>query len=51
MSNPAPIVNIIRPQLTPDERERRIEDLKRALADFWLEVEKAKRKKGENNEQ
>lgn len=51
MPSPAPIVNIIRPQLTPEEREARIQDLKRAVVDFWIEVEKAKMKKGEINEQ
>lgn len=51
MPSPAPIVNIIRPQLTPEEREARIQDLKRAVVDFWLEVEKTKMKKGEINEQ
>ena len=48
MSNPAPIVNIIRPQLTPEEREARMHDLKRAVIDFWIEVEKAKRKEQKN---
>lgn len=49
MPQPAPIITIIRPQLTPEEREARMEQLKRAVADFWIEVEKAKRIKGANN--
>lgn len=48
---PQPEIRIIRPQLTPEEREARMQDLKRAVADFWIEVEKAKMKKGEINEQ
>ena len=47
--SPVPIVNVIRPKLTPEEREARINDLKKALSDFWLEVEKAKIMKGGKN--
>lgn len=43
MPSPAPIVTIIRPQLTDKEREIRMEELKRAVADFWVEVEKSKK--------
>ena len=39
--SPAPIVNIIRPQLTPEEREARLEELKRAVGEFWLAVERS----------
>lgn len=46
---PEPVVTIIRPQLTPEEHEKRMEQLKRAVADFWIEVEKAKRMKGAQN--
>lgn len=49
MPQPAPIIKIIRPQLTPEEREEIMEQLKRAVADFWIEVEKAKRTKGAQN--
>lgn len=49
MPSPEPIIRIIRPQLTPEEREKRMEQLKRAVADFWIEVEKAKRMKGAKN--
>lgn len=44
MPHPEPIVNIIRPQLTPEEREARMQELKQAVVKFWIEVEKAKLK-------
>ncbi len=49
MPSPEPIIRIIRPQLTPEEREARMNELKRAVGDFWIEVEKAKRLKGAQN--
>lgn len=49
MTSPAPIVNIIRPQLTPEEREARMEELKRAVAKFMYNVEKIRKAKGEQN--
>lgn len=46
MSSPAPIIKIIRPQLTEHEREARLEELKRAVAKFMYEVEKIRKAKG-----
>lgn len=43
--SPAPIVNIIRPQLTPDERERRMQVLSDRIADFWRAIERNERRK------
>lgn len=31
-----PIVTIIRPDLTPEEREKRLEEIKRQIVDFWI---------------
>ena len=46
---PEPVVTIIRPQLTPEEREARMEELKRAVAKFMYNVEKIRKSKGEQN--
>lgn len=47
---PAPVITIIRPQLTPEERAVRLEEFKKATAAFWIEVEKARKKsKGAQN--
>lgn len=32
---PEPIVTVIRPNLTPEEREKRIERVKQCTIDFW----------------
>ena len=32
---PEPIVAVIRPNLTPEEREKRIERVKQCMIDFW----------------
>ena len=45
MPSPAPIVNIIRPQLTPEERERRMQVLSDRIADFWRAIERNERRK------
>lgn len=49
MPLPAPIVNIIRPQLTPEEQEARMEELKQAVAKFMFNVEKIRKAKGAQN--
>lgn len=33
---PEPIVTVIRPNLTPEEREERIERVKQCMIDFWI---------------
>ena len=38
---PEPVVAIIRPQLTPDEFECRLEKLKESVVKFWLEIERS----------
>lgn len=40
---PEPIVTIIRPNLTPEEREKRIENIKKCVADFVIAMERRKR--------
>lgn len=42
MKAPEPVVTIIRPQLTPEEYERRMEIIKKSVSDFWLAVERRK---------
>ena len=37
-----PIVTIIRPELTPEEREKRLEEVKRCMRDFWAAIERRK---------
>ena len=49
MTSPAPIVNIIRPKLTPEEQEARMEELKQAVAKFMFNVEKIRKAKGAQN--
>ena len=41
MPSPEPIIRVIRPQLTPEEREARMNELKRAVGEFWLAVERS----------
>ena len=36
MTSPAPIVNIIRPQLTPEERAARMEEIKKAVCNLYV---------------
>lgn len=50
MPSPAPIVKIIRPQLTEEEREIRMEEFKRAVATFMYNVEKIRKSKGGTEE-
>ena len=38
------IVTVTRPQLTPEEREKRMEEIKRAAYQYVLETEKLKRR-------
>ena len=49
MPSPAPIVTITRPQLTPEEQEARMEELKQAVAKFMFNVEKIRKSKGAQN--
>lgn len=41
------IVTITRPQLTPEERQKRMEVIKRAAYQLVLETEKAKQRKAQ----
>ena len=36
---PKPIITVIRPNLTPAEREKRLDAIKAAMVDFWREKE------------
>ena len=45
------IVTISRPQLTPEEREKRMEAIKRAAYEFVLETEKIKQRKAQSQNQ
>ena len=38
-------ITVIRPQLTPEEREKRMNDLKEAVRRFWINVERQKQSK------
>ncbi len=42
---PEPVVTIIRPQLTPEERERRMQVLSDRIAAFWRAIERNERRK------
>ena len=42
------IVTITRPQLTPEERQKRMEAIKRAAYQLVLETEKAKKRNAQN---
>ena len=51
MAAPEPIVKIVRPQLSPEERAARIEEVKRAVAELYIAcvrngIEWPKRKNG-----
>lgn len=37
-----PIVTIIRPDLSPEEREKRIEEIKQQMIDFWIVYDQQK---------
>ena len=39
---PKAIVRVYRPELTPEERERRMEKLKKSAAELLIAIEKAK---------
>ena len=39
------IITVERPELTPEEREKKIEEIKKATAEFMRAVEKGRRKK------
>ena len=43
---PEPVVTIIRPQLTPEEYERRMQKIKQSVSAFWLAVERRRHEKG-----
>lgn len=36
MTRPEPIVTVIRPNLTPDERTARMEEIKKAVSQFYI---------------
>ena len=42
------IITVSRPELTPAERARRMETIKKAAADLVIATEAAKRKKGKS---
>ena len=42
--NPKPIVTVIRHDITPEEREKRMEEVKRCMVAFWIAY---KQKEGE----
>lgn len=42
-----PIVKVIRPNITPEEREKRMEEVKRCLVAFWIAC---KQKEGERSD-
>ena len=39
------IITVERPELTPEEREKKIEEIKKATVEFMRAVEKGRRKK------
>lgn len=43
--NSKPIVTVIRPNVTAEEREKRIERVKQCMVDFWLACPKRKDEK------
>ena len=45
-SKPAAIVRVHRPDLTPEERARRMEQIRKAAVDLILATERNKRAKG-----
>lgn len=45
---PEPVVTIIRPQLTPEERERRMQILSDRIAAFWRAIERRNYEKQKN---
>lgn len=42
---PEPVVTVIRPQLTPEEIERRMQALSDSIAAFWRAIERNERRK------
>lgn len=49
--NLEPIVTVIRPNLTEEEREKRIEAVKAAMVQFWLaKIRMEKEKERQRNE-
>lgn len=45
MPSPEPIIRIIRPQLTQEEREQRMQVLSDSIAAFWRAIERNERRK------
>lgn len=41
------IVTVIRPQLTEEEREKRIDEIKKRMIDFWIAKEAKERESRE----
>lgn len=46
---PEPVVTVIRPQLTPEERERRMKILNERIVAFWRAVERKEKQGGKTN--
>ena len=42
MRKPEPIVTVIRPNITEEEREKRQKKVEKCISDFWLALEKRK---------
>lgn len=42
------IIHILRPQLTPEERAKRMAEIKKAAIQLAIETEKAKKRKAQN---
>ena len=40
-------ITILRPQLTEEEREKRIEEIKKRMVDFWIAKETKERERGD----
>lgn len=45
--NHKPIVTVIRPDITPEEREKRMEEIRKRMVDFWIAY---KQKEGERRD-
>lgn len=46
---PEPVITVIRPQLTPEERERRMKILNERIVAFWRAVERKEKQGGKTN--
>ena len=41
---PEPIITVIRPNLTEEEREKRIKQVEKCISDFWLAMKRIEEK-------